>query len=111
MSRRPTTDELGELVLAALRDLAATMPEVDGLGSLGLDAPLFGQDGLLDSLGLVNLVVLTERKVEDAYGVEISLADEAALAMDENPFRTPRAFAALTARLVARATGATGATG
>lgn len=108
MTAFPTEDELVSLVADALRDLAATMPEASGLGSIGPDAPLFGERGVLDSLGLVNLVVLTERRIADRYGVEISLAEEAALVLDENPFRTSRSFASLTGRLVGRALGEPG---
>jgi acyl carrier protein len=96
----PSFDEIGQIVFDALNDLSATLPDEDGIARLTLDSPLFGENGALDSLGLVNLVVLTERRVEDAYGTEISLADDNALAADENPFRTVRSYVALTSALV-----------
>ena len=51
-----------------------------------LDAVLVGDASPLDSLGLVNLVVAAEEKVEQAFGVTVSLVDEAAA--PEGPFRT-----------------------
>ena len=49
---------------------------------------LFGSDGSLDSLGLVNLITVTEQRVEDAFGKTITLADERALSAEESPFKT-----------------------
>ena len=51
-------------------------------------APLFGRDGRLDSLGLVNLVVAVEEKIRDAFSAEISLTDERAMSYRASPFRS-----------------------
>jgi acyl carrier protein len=53
-----------------------------------LDCLLYGKSGKLDSLGLVNLIVLIERKVEEEYGVPIMIADERAMSQERSPFRT-----------------------
>jgi D-alanine--poly(phosphoribitol) ligase subunit 2 len=50
--------------------------------------PLFGQEGILDSLGLVTLVVAVEQAIEDEFGVSISLADEKAMSQRHSPYRT-----------------------
>ena len=52
------------------------------------DTILFGKGGNLDSLGLVNLITLTEQKVEDKFGITITLADERALSPKETRFKT-----------------------
>ena len=49
---------------------------------------LFGRDGILDSMGLVNLVVALEEVIQERYGVAITLADERAMSKSESPFRT-----------------------
>jgi acyl carrier protein len=49
---------------------------------------LFGQNGLLDSLGLVSLVVTVEQAVEDQYGVLVSLTDDKAMSQRNSPYRT-----------------------
>jgi D-alanine--poly(phosphoribitol) ligase subunit 2 len=49
---------------------------------------LFGQNGLLDSLGLVSLVVNVEQAIEDEYGTSISLTDEKAMSQKNSPYRT-----------------------
>lgn len=52
------------------------------------DAVLFGEDAVLDSLGLVNVVVAVEEKLLDAFDRDIWLTDERALTQAESPFRT-----------------------
>ena len=52
------------------------------------DETLFGDGGVLDSLGLVNLITLVEEHVEDEFDVTITLADEKAMSRKKSPFRT-----------------------
>jgi len=49
---------------------------------------LFGEDGKLDSLGLINLVVAVEQNIEDEFDVTITLADERAMSQETSPFKT-----------------------
>ena len=51
------------------------------------DTTLFGKNGL-DSVGLVNLIVATEQRIEEDFGIPISLADERAMSQEKSPFRT-----------------------
>lgn len=52
------------------------------------DTILFGKGASLDSLGLVNLIVLVEENVLDKFGRSITLADERAMSQKSSPFRT-----------------------
>ena len=52
------------------------------------DTVLFGENGKLDSLGLINLVVAVEQNIEDEFDVTITLADERAMSQETSPFRT-----------------------
>jgi len=81
-----------EMVLKLLDEVAAEN-EIDLPTELGVDTPLFGSDGLLDSLGLVNLVVALEQAIEDELGHTVALADEKALSARSSPFRTAGALA------------------
>lgn len=54
------------------------------------DTALFGPSGVLDSLGFVNLIVAVEQKIEEEFGVAITLADERAMSRRNNPFQTIR---------------------
>ena len=84
-------DELVELVIETARDLGD-----DELGlteALTAETRLFGKDGVLDSMGLVTLVVSLEQAIEDKFDVHASLADEKALSQARSPFRTVAALA------------------
>ncbi len=64
--------------------------EIDKSG----EAVLFGSNGVLDSLGLVNLIVLVESEIEIKYGKSLTLIDGASLPKENSPFRTIETFAA-----------------
>ncbi len=48
---------------------------------------LMGNESALDSLGLVNLIVATERRVEKAFGVSIVLVSQESMSLKESPFK------------------------
>jgi acyl carrier protein len=52
------------------------------------DERLTGEGGRLDSLGLINLLVLTEQRIEAEFGCPIMLADDQAMAAESSPFAT-----------------------
>jgi D-alanine--poly(phosphoribitol) ligase subunit 2 len=79
-------DELVSLVIKALRETNGQ--EIKLPGVLGTETSLFGQEGILDSLGLVTLVVSVEQAIEDEFGVSVSLADEKAMSQRNSPYRT-----------------------
>lgn len=56
-------------------------------------AVLIGQKGVLDSIGLVNLIVAVESAVEDEFGSSLVLADERAMSQKRSPFLTIGALA------------------
>lgn len=49
---------------------------------------LLGAEGILDSMGLVSLIVAVEQDVEDEFGKEITIADAKAMSQKNSPFRT-----------------------
>src|SRR5262249_12093306 len=49
---------------------------------------LYGEGGVLESLDLVRLVVLFERKVTAAIGRAVSITDDRALSQRRSPFRS-----------------------
>lgn len=49
---------------------------------------LFGAQGFLDSLKLVNVVLDAEQQVNDTYSLAISLADDRSVSQERSPFRT-----------------------
>lgn len=49
---------------------------------------LLADGGKLDSLTVVNLVVMVEEMIEDEFGVMINIADQDVGALGHNPFRS-----------------------
>jgi D-alanine--poly(phosphoribitol) ligase subunit 2 len=52
------------------------------------DTRLFGVNSNLDSLGLVNLLVIIEQNIEDEFDVITTIADERAMSQKYSPFQT-----------------------
>jgi len=63
------------------------------------DTIIFGDGGILDSLGLVSLIVKLEEIIDDYTGQDIQIVDEDALLnSDNNPLKTPASLAGLIMR-------------
>ena len=56
--------------------------------SAGAETCLFGEGGILDSLGLVSLIVALEEEIEDEFDVSLALAGEEGMFGEDNPFNT-----------------------
>ena len=52
------------------------------------DTVIFGIDSALDSIGLVNFIIIIEQKIEEETGRFITIADERAMSMENSPFKT-----------------------
>jgi acyl carrier protein len=63
-------------------------------------AALFGADAPLDSLGLVNLILLVEERLAGRFGAAVSLADERALSQERSPFRNVKSLAEYALRSI-----------
>jgi acyl carrier protein len=61
---------------------------------------LLGPQSALDSIQLVSLIVTTEREIEDAFGVAVTLADERALSRKASPFLSIQSLADYIALLI-----------
>lgn len=76
-----------EIVLESLREVFAQEgnPPPDGLGE---ETVLVGNDAVLDSLGVVQLIVEVEQRVEQLHGISVTLANDKAMSQRNSPFRT-----------------------
>jgi D-alanine--poly(phosphoribitol) ligase subunit 2 len=52
----------------------------------GEATPLYGKEGVIDSLGLVSLIVMIEQAIEDEWEVSLIIADERAMSQKTSPF-------------------------
>lgn len=75
------------IVVASLNEVFAqegTSPP----GTITDETVLVGTDAVLDSMGVVQLVVEVEQRVEQAHGISITLANDKAMSQRSSPFRT-----------------------
>jgi acyl carrier protein len=84
-------NEILDLILETARDYIQSM----GGEAAGLDAEsrLFGPSGVVDSLGLVAILVELEQKLNERSGQPLALMDERAMSQACSSFRTPRSLA------------------
>tara|TARA_B100000686_G_C15990065_1_gene571576 strand:+ start:235 stop:537 length:303 start_codon:yes stop_codon:yes gene_type:complete len=81
------SQSIEEIIFSAVNEINDQLP-VEKRMVLSLDCGLFGKTGNLDSLELVNFIVIAEQKIEEGLGVSIVLADERAMSQAKSPFRT-----------------------
>jgi acyl carrier protein len=76
-----------EIVIASLSEvfMQTGMPAPE---SLGEDTVLVGADPVLDSLGVVQLIVEVEQRVEQQHNISVTLANDKAMSARNSPFRT-----------------------
>lgn len=75
------------LVTRAAEEINPTLEEAIPL-ERGEEAPLYGREGVLDSLDLVSLILLVEEKASDELGKSLTLTSDRALSSFRSPFRT-----------------------
>lgn len=98
----------GEKVLQAIFDAMDEVNEQrpeDQRLEKSADTVLFGESGMLDSLGLVNLIVGVEQRLEEDFGASVTLADEKAMSLKNSPFRSVKTLAEYAATLLSEEAG------
>ena len=80
-------NNIENVIYSVIEKLNKTLPKEEHLEK-SLLAPIYGRNGKLDSLGLVNLILTIEQQIEDEYGLKINLADERAVSQKNSPFES-----------------------
>ena len=98
---KPSRSEIAGLVLSSLKDVLA-MQGNDCPDSVRLDddTRLIGRAGLLDSMGLVTLIVDVEQRLEEEHDTVVVIADERAMSQRHSPFRSLGSLADYVCQLV-----------
>jgi acyl carrier protein len=80
-----------ELVLSSLRDAV----EQNGGDSAGVNTEtvIVGPEAVIDSIGVVSLIVDIEQRLEMDHQVSVTLANDRAMSQRSSPFRTPAVLA------------------
>lgn len=72
------------LILAALQDVLASM--ADEVVTPDENTRLIGRSAVLDSMGLVTLIVEVEQRLEADHDLVVVLADDRAMSQTRSPF-------------------------
>lgn len=80
-------DDAYQIVLASLQEVFA-QTGAEPPGSITNETVLVGADPVIDSLGVVSLIVEVEQRVEQQHGISITLANDKAMSQKNSPFRT-----------------------
>ncbi len=91
--------DVRDLVVSCLGELLAERGEMDVV--VGPTTRLLGPQSVLDSLGLVTLIVEVEDRLESAHGVSVTLADDRAMSQTRSPFVTVQALSEYVISIVA----------
>lgn len=95
MDRLPNPSEIQELIASCL---ASILP--NDKQEITPETRLLGSSAVIDSMGLVNLIVEVEQRMSEEFGVSCTLADERAMSRQRSPFRSVGSFAEYAAELI-----------
>ena len=90
--------DLIDLITACFRE---NLPSQDEIPVVDESTLIFGKDGNLDSMQLVNLLMEVEQRVNERYGTTITIADDRAMSQQRSPFRRIGTLADYIGMLVA----------
>ena len=82
----PNQQEIEAIVIDTVRMLANDF-ELPDLSQPDSSSALYGGQGPLDSIALVNLIADLEEAVAEQFGASITLADEKAMSSRTSPYR------------------------
>jgi acyl carrier protein len=79
--------EIARMLFSIIDELNQLRPAAENLEK-NLDSPLAGDGGVLDSAGLINLIVLAEQKTAEELGRPILLTDDRTMSRVKEVFGT-----------------------
>lgn len=89
-SQQPDKSAVLTVVSAALEDVLQQRGRAGA--TVDLDTRLVGGSAVLDSLGLVTLIVDLEQRLEETFGHSLTLANERAMSQANSPFLSVRSL-------------------
>ena len=93
--------EIASIVISGLHEvLAMANGDPPDASAITEDTFLIGHEAVLDSMGLVTLIVEIEQLLEEEHDVVVVLADARAMSQKNSPFRSVRSLIEYTCQLV-----------
>ncbi|NBB77892.1 MAG: hypothetical protein GVY36_00335 [Verrucomicrobia bacterium] len=83
----PDRQAIETCILYSVKTLAEDF-ELETLKAPSPESTLYGENGALDSMALVNLIADIEDALAERYGLSIALADEKAMSAKNSPYRS-----------------------
>lgn len=83
----PDRQAVETLILDSVKMLAEDF-DLETLKQPTPEVALYGEDGALDSMALVNLIADIEDALSEQYALSIALADEKAMSAKNSPYRS-----------------------
>ena len=80
-------EKITQLIFDGIDDINTQLSKEQQLEK-SINTALYGEEGKLDSLGLVNFIVAVEQKIQDELGLNITLATEKAMSQKHSPFKS-----------------------
>ena len=81
-----------KLIFKGIKDYNTQVNKKNQL-PISIELELFSENGVLDSLGLVNLIMSIEEQFEDYLDTSIVIADEKAMSQKNSPFQSVQSMA------------------
>ncbi|MEM3101457.1 MAG: hypothetical protein QXT99_08915 [Candidatus Nitrosotenuis sp.] len=78
-------------IFEAIDEINEQLPRDKRLGK-SINTALFGNDGNLDSLGLISLITSLEQKIEENLGITVTILEKMEDIEDKNPFETVKSL-------------------
>ena len=92
MTNKINTEKLLELVIRSAQNVVSYTNTADP-SKINKLTHLYGVHGVLDSLGLVQLIAEVEDEIYESTGINITIADERAMSLKFSPFRSVSSLA------------------
>lgn len=97
MGSQIASDQVLSLVLDCVKEYLEGNQEASDdrqVEALDTSTKLFGAKGLLDSMGVVILLTDLEERLEEDFGIEVTLASDSTMSGTRSPFRSVSTLAA-----------------
>jgi D-alanine--poly(phosphoribitol) ligase subunit 2 len=85
-------NQVEQILFEAIEEINEQLPSNQKINA-DRSTQLFGNEGVLDSLTLVKLIVAAEQNVQDKLNIAITLADERAMSQKNSPFKSVESLA------------------
>jgi hypothetical protein len=95
-------DDLRTLIIDCLKEVITEMEEIDlsQMETIDESTRLIGKESVLSSINLVSMLVDVEQRLEEDFGITLTIADERAMSQEKSPFLTVESLSSYLSMLI-----------